>query len=1299
MDSTVDSESDEHEVKRDGEGEEGEGQGADKGTDEGVDGGGNGAVEHEGSGWNQGTNDVDQGEQRTEGGREEAVQGHPLDEESVIVIEDDTSSNHSGDYFKKVDLVQLPVESNCRREDGSGGDKESTEGDPDTSDGYTTVERLAEASGSSRSLPLSSRGMAAGRVAVEHVVPLRPFELLSAISHAQYDPHTAGLDRCDQWLAQSLPEVEEGEILEEGTEFSNATASFNDAPTELVVGAAARGAFGYDFSLKYSPPLPGPPSQNRWVFLPDHTYSTAALVRSIGDIDFTPKPFGGGKTRLEEDDEDQVPDDQHPTRWTFAALRHALAQVTARVVEHFQDLAGGRHYDTVLALDREIVAFYEALPPAYRLDAGEKARTIMSERLRGRQPNGRDQQRANSRSTDRGTIAGSPNQDESMEINDSDGKPAKPPPYDEPEPGAYPMLPTHWFTINTEFQYVRIALHLEGTWVDCTGSSTLLLNPTGPNATELQGYLDNILFISRMFKRFGLYQDAYSQQLAHMQQLVGEIKGISQSAQPPQPPPPPHPPSQAIQRSSSAPPMPAQPVSNQGFLLASMRPTEAVPNTIATAVPQLLPHDINVPPTEELAFDPRAASVQPLNVTPNIQVPQQLVQWPGESQTASIRPANVVSPSNGSPSHMSPTGPIPFSSIQPQVSAPLAPDLLAYLASGRPVTYDTDYESDDSSDDETVATVYDQDDQQGKETDFMKVLKCLEAIAAKLDVALKKEPLVDSAVQPSRPACTTIETTPAHTHAAPKRDRATRRKENLRPWDENTQQTHDTRPTDPQQREKDRVALQGYIRLLIMKALGRPLRKSPLPPGPPPEIDLPTPERFFIKWDKDIHDDFNQTACAIITQQVIEDWSTLFGMSDWDDIFQMVKAHVKYLIKAYKRQEMGQDDPSERARLLQAAATRRKHTTYRQRLFVTNIVPELNTHRRLLIDLGIDGTSSDEEDPEHPGHYYVKKIKQLSSNVQELKQLFDHTFETLQKGPGAKAPERQHIAPKEPASLNLATRYATPCSLPPAFGIEPAHKWTTGTSTGSSYAPSDHTYAPSVSGYESGARSVLNWSPLPAEGNFRHKTPLSTTQWAHQASELALTPTRFSGGVPSIAPSSIQSNKGPPSVVSYLFDKPQPPRQRKARIPTTPPNDEPDPNEYLLQDGDFDVDGRVSSSEGEQDDILEIENENEGATEDADEDSVRYPVSKYIDNTARETRDSKKRKRTTKKNKASQRRISESDDSDADYSDYTNKKLAKRVKATPSPTKKVSKPNKKALVAGVKRRTPVPGAVNPLKKW
>ncbi|CAE6437115.1 unnamed protein product [Rhizoctonia solani] len=300
--------------------------------------------------------------------------------------------------------------------------------------------------------------------------------------------------------------------------------------------------------------LPAPEAERRRRLWSHLFYSDSSICLMLGrpmavrvsDCDAMPP----GKIRLEEDQEDHVPEDQRiwdeaPTRWTFAALRHALAQITARVVEHFQDLAGGRHYDTVLALDREIVAFYEALPPAYRLDAGEKARTTMSERLRGRRPNGRNQHRANSRSTDRGTITGSPDQDESMEsVAEPDGKPSKPPPYDEPEPGAYPMLPTHRFMINTEVQYVRIALHRpyvlragekyepsrnacfeaaridrrarevfrrEVTWPDHRArrdhmgglyrlfNSTmilgiaLLLNPAGPNAAELRGYLDDFV--------------------------------------------------------------------------------------------------------------------------------------------------------------------------------------------------------------------------------------------------------------------------------------------------------------------------------------------------------------------------------------------------------------------------------------------------------------------------------------------------------------------------------------------------------------------------------------------------------------------------------------------------------------------------------------------------------------------------------------------------------------------------------------------------------------------------------------
>lgn len=80
-----------------------------------------------------------------------------------------------------------------------------------------------------------------------------------------------------------------------------------------------------------------------------------------------------------------------PTRCMFVALRHTLVQITAKVVEHFQDLAGGRYYDTVINLNKELVAFWDTLPAAYRLDGGRTEKpTDPSERGRAWEPNGRN---------------------------------------------------------------------------------------------------------------------------------------------------------------------------------------------------------------------------------------------------------------------------------------------------------------------------------------------------------------------------------------------------------------------------------------------------------------------------------------------------------------------------------------------------------------------------------------------------------------------------------------------------------------------------------------------------------------------------------------------------------------------------------------------------------------------------------------------------------------------------------------------------------------------------------------------
>jgi hypothetical protein len=59
--------------------------------------------------------------------------------------------------------------------------------------------------------------------------------------------------------------------------------------------------------------------------------------------------------------------------------------------------------------------------------------------------------------------------------------------------------------------------------------------------------------------------------------------------------------------------------------------------------------------------------------------------------------------------------------------------------------------------------------------------------------------------------------------------------------------------------------------------------------------------------------------------------------------------------------------------------------TFRHRMHVIDTIPQLKIHRQLFLDLGVDGTSSDEEDLGNPGVFLVKQRKELSSYVNDLK--------------------------------------------------------------------------------------------------------------------------------------------------------------------------------------------------------------------------------------------------------------------------------------------------------------------------
>lgn len=52
---------------------------------------------------------------------------------------------------------------------------------------------------------------------------------------------------------------------------------------------------------------------------------------------------------------------------------------------------------------------------------------------------------------------------------------------------------------------------------------------------------------------------------------------------------------------------------------------------------------------------------------------------------------------------------------------------------------------------------------------------------------------------------------------------------------------------------------------------------------------------------------------------------------------------------------------------------------------IINAVPALQKHGRLIEALGVEGTSSDEEDPTRKGTFLIKRRKQLSPKVNHLK--------------------------------------------------------------------------------------------------------------------------------------------------------------------------------------------------------------------------------------------------------------------------------------------------------------------------
>ncbi|KAG8694526.1 hypothetical protein FRC08_008421 [Ceratobasidium sp. 394] len=210
------------------------------------------------------------------------------------------------------------------------------------------------------------------------------------------------------------------------------------------------------------------------------------------------------------------------------------------------------------------------------------------------------------------------------------------------------------------------------------------------------------------------------------------------------------------------------------------------------------------------------------------------------------------------------------------------------------------------------------------------------------------------------------------------------------------------RPAGRWKRDPTRLLILGYIRQAILSLLGRKNRKELLPDGRPDNIAAPSESMFYVKWTESEKSDFNRVAASIVTSKVMKDWPDLCPEEDRDAINDMAVQHIRYLIKLFKRQRLPQNDSKELSRRLHCSADTRMRTLFKQRLKTVSTIKGLEAHRQLIVELGIQGTSSDEEDSKNPGQYLTKQRKELSNQVCELKSKIDLVYKQHYKLIGSK---------------------------------------------------------------------------------------------------------------------------------------------------------------------------------------------------------------------------------------------------------------------------------------------------------
>ncbi|KAG8779701.1 hypothetical protein FRC12_023932 [Ceratobasidium sp. 428] len=214
-----------------------------------------------------------------------------------------------------------------------------------------------------------------------------------------------------------------------------------------------------------------------------------------------------------------------------------------------------------------------------------------------------------------------------------------------------------------------------------------------------------------------------------------------------------------------------------------------------------------------------------------------------------------------------------------------------------------------------------------------------------------------------------------------------------------------TIPAGRKSRTKPRVRLTRFVRKTLLTLLNRPTRTSPLPPLPADDVRYPTLDKYSIRFDQSETSIFNQMAANIAALKIRRDYPGKLTKSMADGIADMVTSHIRYLCRCYKSELKDDANELRAVRLKRASANSRAHTLYESRLKIIDRFPnELGKHRALIVHLGIEGTSSDEEEPGPPEQrsYRVKRRVELSSKVKKLKNKLDMAYNIWYKGRGSK---------------------------------------------------------------------------------------------------------------------------------------------------------------------------------------------------------------------------------------------------------------------------------------------------------